>query len=95
MSLGRSIDFMNISLTPDLQKFVHDKVQSGLYTSASEVIRESLRLLNTYDELHKKRLKDLNQAINEGMVQLEKGQGIEADKIYRRLKKKITSASKD
>jgi len=36
---------MNISLTPELKKFVQNKVTSGMYTSASEVIRESLRLL--------------------------------------------------
>jgi antitoxin ParD1/3/4 len=42
---------MNISLTPELERFVHDKVDSGMYTSASEVIRESLRLLHTHDDL--------------------------------------------
>jgi len=34
---------MNISLTPELEKLVKDKVESGLYNNASEVIRESLR----------------------------------------------------
>lgn len=33
--------FMNISLTPTLEKFVQDKVASGLYNSVSEVIREA------------------------------------------------------
>ncbi len=40
---------MNISLTPQLEKLVNDRVESGLYTSASEVIREALRLLDTRD----------------------------------------------
>lgn len=35
---------MNISLTPALEKAVEDKVRSGLYHDASEVIREALRL---------------------------------------------------
>ena len=35
---------MNISLTPELEHFVQDKVKSGMYTSASEVIRESLSM---------------------------------------------------
>lgn len=34
---------MNISLTPELEKAVKAKVQSGLYNNASEVIREALR----------------------------------------------------
>lgn len=40
---------MNISLTPELEKLVQDKVASGLYTSASEAIREALRLLRERD----------------------------------------------
>jgi antitoxin ParD1/3/4 len=82
---------MNISLTPELEKYIQDKVSSGLYTSASEVIRESLRLLNTYDELHQKRLEQLNHAIDQGLVQLEQGQGIEADEVYRHLQNKFRS----
>jgi antitoxin ParD1/3/4 len=33
---------MNVSLTPKLEAFVQEKVASGLYTSASEVIRDAL-----------------------------------------------------
>jgi putative addiction module CopG family antidote len=35
---------MNVSLTPELDQFVAAKVSSGRYTSASEVVREALRL---------------------------------------------------
>jgi len=34
---------LNVSLSPQLAKFVHSKVDSGLYASASEVVREALR----------------------------------------------------
>ena len=40
---------MNVSLTPELERFVDDKVESGLYNNASEVIREGLRLLKEHD----------------------------------------------
>lgn len=40
---------MNVSLTPELERMVNDKVQSGLYQTASEVIREGLRLLRERD----------------------------------------------
>ena len=36
---------MNVSLTPELEKFIRRKVASGLYNNASELIREALRLL--------------------------------------------------
>ena len=44
---------MNVSLTPELEDFVNDKVKTGLYNSVSEVVRESLRLLRRQDELEK------------------------------------------
>ena len=43
---------MNVSLTPELEQYVNGKVQSGMYHSASEVIREGLRLLKEREELH-------------------------------------------
>lgn len=42
---------MNVSLTPELEKFVDGKVESGLYNNASEVVREGLRLLKENDEV--------------------------------------------
>jgi putative addiction module CopG family antidote len=40
---------MNVSLTPELEKFVSAKVGSGRYNSASEAVREALRLLEEHD----------------------------------------------
>jgi antitoxin ParD1/3/4 len=57
---------MNISLTPQLEELVKQKVDSGLYSSASEVMREALRLLNERD-----RLRDLQQ--EELMAEIKKG----------------------
>lgn len=58
---------MNISLTPELEKLVQEKVASGLYHSASEVIREGLRLLKERDELREIRLNELRQEIQKGL----------------------------
>ena len=80
---------MNISLTPELEHFVQDKVNSGMYTSASEVIRESLRLLHTHDDLQNQRIKQLNQAIDIGLQQLNAGKKIPAHESYNRMKQKI------
>ncbi len=83
---------MNVSLTPELESFVQNKVDSGLYTSASEVIRESLRLMHTYDGLQKQRISQLNQSIDIGLQQLGKGQKVNAKDAYQRLKQKIITA---
>lgn len=78
---------MNISLTLELEKYIHDKVTSGLYTSASEVVRESLRLMQAYESLQKQQLNQLNKAIDVGLKQLNSGNKVLDSKSYQRLKK--------
>lgn len=41
---------MNVSLTRELEDLVNDKVRSGFYQTASEVVREALRLLKQRDD---------------------------------------------
>lgn len=86
---------MNISITPELEKFIQDKVNSGMYSSASEVVRDSLRMMHQYDALKSKNLAELNQAINVGLTQLEKGEKKDAQKSYKRLKSKIDKLVQD
>ena len=86
---------MNISLTPELSRFVQNKVNSGMYTSASEVVRQSLRLLHTHDDLQAQRIQQLNQAIDVGLQQLAKGQKVSASVSIKRMKNKIDKIAKD
>jgi antitoxin ParD1/3/4 len=64
---------MNVSLTPELERLVAEKVQSGRYTSASEVIREALRLLEEQDRIKQSHLVEVRQKIDRGLKQLDKG----------------------
>jgi antitoxin ParD1/3/4 len=65
---------MNVSLTAELEELVNEKVKSGLYTSASEVIREALRLLKEQDQLRSYRLAELKKEVRKGVAQLDQGQ---------------------
>jgi antitoxin ParD1/3/4 len=58
---------MNISLTKQLEDLVKSKVESGLYGSASEVMREALRLLEERDRMRSLRLEDLRAEIKRGL----------------------------
>ncbi len=60
---------MNVSLTPELEQFVSHKVGSGLYQTASEVVREGLRLLKERDEQRA----ELRREIARGLEQVEQG----------------------
>ena len=58
---------MNINLTPQLEDLVRSKVTSGLYNSASEVVREALRLMEREDQMRAATLSQLRQDIQEGL----------------------------
>jgi antitoxin ParD1/3/4 len=58
---------MNISLTPHLEELIREKVASGSYNSASEVVREALRLLEQEDQLRALKLHNLRQDIRKGL----------------------------
>ena len=58
---------MNVNLTPQLEEMVRQKVASGLYTSASEVIREALRLMDEQDRVRAVKLEQLREAIRDGL----------------------------
>lgn len=58
---------MNVSLTPHLEELVHQKVASGRYGSASEVLREALRLLEERDRVQALRLEELRADIRNGI----------------------------
>jgi antitoxin ParD1/3/4 len=62
---------MHVSLTPQLEEIVRNKVASGMYNNASEVIREALRLL---DEHERARFEALKAAVAIGYAQAERGQ---------------------
>lgn len=58
---------MNVNLTPQLEEMVRAKVSSGLYTSASEVVREALRLMEERDRLREARLDELRSEVRKGL----------------------------
>jgi antitoxin ParD1/3/4 len=58
---------MNVNLTPQLEELVRAKVHSGLYSSASEVVREALRLMDEQDRLRQVKLEELRREIRRGL----------------------------
>ncbi len=59
---------MNVNLTPQLEELVRSKVASGMYTSASEVVREALRLMDEQDRLRAVKLEQLRKDIRQGLA---------------------------
>lgn len=64
---------MNVSLSPELEDLINSKVESGMYNSASEVVRAGLRLIQERDELHQQKLAALRADIQLGLDDIEAG----------------------
>jgi antitoxin ParD1/3/4 len=84
---------MNISLTPELEKFVEKEVKSGLYQTASEVIRAGLRRLKQDQDVRlpksPKTLAELEAQLLQSIDRLDRGEGIDGEQVFRRLRKRI------
>lgn len=65
---------MNVSLTRQLQGFIEKRVRTGKYQTASEVVREGLRLLEDRDAERAMRLRRLREEIQVGLDQVERGE---------------------
>jgi antitoxin ParD1/3/4 len=73
---------MNVSLTPELEKFVDGKVESGLYNNASEVVREGLRLLKEHDEIRVK----WREQIERGWLESQRGEVVDGPTAMAEIK---------
>jgi len=78
---------MNIHLTPELEALVQKKVKSGRYNSASEVVREALRLFEERDRIRELKIQELRKKINEGWASLERGEGVDGEEFFKGLER--------
>lgn len=64
---------MNVSLTPELERWIQAKVDSGLYSSASEVVREALRLLARDEAIRLAQHDELRSLVARGVADADAG----------------------
>lgn len=82
---------MNVSLTPELERLVNEKVKTGMYQTASEVVREALRLLQDRDA----QLETLRTDVRAGFDQIERGRFAEYNaKTARKLARDVKAGGR-
>ena len=64
---------MNITLTPELERLVREKIETGCYNSVTELIRVALLLLDEREELERIKIESLKKEIAIGSEQLKNG----------------------
>jgi antitoxin ParD1/3/4 len=71
--MARGGTTMNVQISPSLEKLIQEKVESGGYSDASEVVEEALRIMDEQD----RRARHLRDSVAAGFAQIERGEGIE------------------
>ncbi len=85
---------MNISLTPQLEDLLKQKVATGMYNSVSEVVREALRLLSEKDNIQAMKLEALKKEISQGIESLDKAEDrpFDIESIKAKGRKKLAAS---
>jgi antitoxin ParD1/3/4 len=73
---------MNVSLTPELEAIVQTKVSTGHYTSASEVVREALRMMVDRDAFEALCRDDIRAKISMGVASLKAGRSKDGEAVF-------------
>ena len=84
---------MNVNLTPELEALVQRKVKSGRYNSASEVVREALRLLEQRDEVRQLQMQALRKTVDEGQSAFERGETSDGGAFFAALEREARAPS--
>jgi len=77
---------MDISLTPEIERFICSQVESGKYGSAADVIQAGVRLLEERDRLYQGRFEQLRQAVSIGVEQLDRGERLDGRAVIEQLR---------
>jgi antitoxin ParD1/3/4 len=70
---------MNVSITPELERKIAERVAAGGYESASDLVDEALRHFFEFEEARQQEVASIAESIEEGWAQLERGEGIPGD----------------
>jgi antitoxin ParD1/3/4 len=86
---------MNVSLGRQWEQFVTKKVESGRYQTASEVLRDGLRLLEEREQALKRvsfsSKEELEEMLEEGIKELDAGKGIPGKVALKKLRERAAA----
>ncbi|MBI1789399.1 MAG: type II toxin-antitoxin system ParD family antitoxin [Acidobacteria bacterium] len=80
---------VNVSITPELDRFLQSRVKSGRYQTTSEVVREALRLLERHEREREEVFQQLKAKLERGAAQAERGELLDGDEVFDELREMI------
>jgi antitoxin ParD1/3/4 len=76
---------LNVSLTPELEQFIQQRVAAGRYQTASEVVREGLRLLEYQERDRDAAFTALKAKLQRGSRQADRGEFVDPEKTLKKI----------
>lgn len=83
---------MNISLKPEQEQFIQEKLRSGKYETIDELIAEAFRLLEERDRYYEKWVEETRKKVTVGISQLDRGEGVDGEEVFKELLEEIEQA---
>ncbi|MER3482539.1 MAG: type II toxin-antitoxin system ParD family antitoxin [Meiothermus sp.] len=76
---------MNVSLTPELERWIEAKVKSGLYQTNSKVVREALRAMREREE----KIAAIREKLDEAEADIQAGRVVPAEQLFDFIKSEV------
>lgn len=86
---------MSISLKPEQEQFIQEKLQTGKYQTVDEVITEAFRLLEERDRHYQEWLDETREKVAIGLAELERGEGVDGEVVMVELRDMISQVRKN
>jgi len=76
---------INVSLTPELERWIEAKVKSGLYQTNSKVVREALRAMREREE----KIAAIREKLDEAEADIQAGRVVPAEQLFDFIKSEV------
>jgi len=86
---------MTIKLKPEQEKFIEEQIASGKYNSPEELVDKMFQVFGNLQSEYDEWVKETRRKIEEGIESLEKGEGVDGEIVFARLRDKLSQARKN
>ncbi|MEZ2239475.1 type II toxin-antitoxin system ParD family antitoxin [Microcoleus sp.] len=86
---------MNITLKPEQAELIQQKLNSGKYHNAEEVIAEALQLLYQRDREYETWVEETREKVDVAIEEVRRGEGIDGNIVIAQLKEKLRQARQE